>query len=46
MTGNNEMHLKNFPLYQPSGDVRQTPLHMNTKLYPAFCDFIDSSFLD
>lgn len=97
LTGNNDMHLKNFSLYQPSGDVRLTPaydmlnviianptddeelaLTLNgkkkklkdsdfektfetcgipakvfsnlkkkyTKLCPAFCDFIDSSFLD
>lgn len=97
LTGNNDMHLKNFSLYQPSGDVRLTPaydllnvaianpsddeelaLTLNGKkkklrdsdfekafetcgipakvftnlkkkysrLYPAFCNFIDSSFLD
>ena len=97
LTGNNDMHLKNFSLYQPSGDVRLTPaydllnvaianpsddeelaLTLNgkkkklrdsdfekafetcgipakvftnlkkkyTRLYPAFCNFIDSSFLD
>lgn len=97
LTGNNDMHLKNFSLYQPSGDVRLTPaydlqnvaianpsddeelaLTLNgkkkklrdsdfekafetcgipakvftnlkkkySKLYPAFCNFIDSSFLD
>lgn len=97
LTGNNDMHLKNFSLYQPSGDVRLSPaydmlnvaivnpaddeelaLTLNGKkrklkdsdfekafetcgiptkvfsnlkkkyirLYPAFCGFIDSSFLD
>ena len=97
LTGNNDMHLKNFSLYQSSGDVRLTPaydllnvaianpsddeelaLTLNGKkkklrdsdfekafetcgipakvftnlkkkysrLYPAFCNFIDSSFLD
>lgn len=97
LTGNNDMHLKNFSLYQPADDVCLTPaydllnvaianpadeeglaLTLNgkkkklkdadfetafescgitekvftnlkkkyTKLYPTFCDFIDSSFLD
>lgn len=97
LTGNNDMHLKNFSLYQPNCDVRLTPAYdmLNAaianplddeelaltlngkkkklrdtdfektfetcgipakvfsnlkkkyiKLYPAFCDFIDSSFLD
>ena len=97
LTGNNDMHLKNFSLYQPSGDVRLSPaydmlnvaianptddeelaLTLNgkknklkdsdfekafetcgipakvfsnlkkkyTRLHTAFCDFIDSSFLD
>ena len=97
LTGNNDMHLKNFSLYQPNSDVRLTPAYdmLNAaianplddeelaltlngkkkklrdtdfektfetsgipakvfsnlkkkyiKLYPAFCDFIDSSFLD
>ena len=97
LTGNNDMHLKNFSLYQPNSDVRLTPaydmlnaaianplddeelaLTLNGKkkklrdtdfektfetcgipakvfsnlkkkyirLYHAFCDFIDSSFLD
>ena len=97
LTGNNDMHLKNFSLYQPNSDVRLTPaydmlnaaivnplddeelaLSLNGKkkklrdtdfentfetcgipakvfsnlkkkyirLYHAFCDFIDSSFLD
>ena len=97
LTGNNDMHLKNFSLYQPSGAVRLTPaydmlnvvilnpnddeelaLTLNgkkkklkdsdfekafetcgipakvfsnmkkkyTQIYPAFCDFIDTSFLD
>lgn len=97
LTGNNDMHLKNFSLYQPNSDVRLTPaydmlnvsianpaddeelaLTLNGKkkklkdsdfekafetcgipakvfsnlkkkyirLYPAFCDSIDSSFLD
>ncbi len=97
LTGNNDMHLKNFSLFQPSGDVRLAPAYdmLNVaivnpaddeelaltlngrkknlkdsdfekafetcgipakvfsnlkkkyiKLYPAFCDFIDSSFLD
>lgn len=27
LTGNNDMHLKNFSLYQPSGDVRLTPAY-------------------
>ena len=97
LTGNNDMHLKNFSLYQPNGDVRLTPAYdmLNVaivnpaddeelaltlngrkkklkdadferafetcgilakvfvnlkkkyiKLYPKFCNFIDSSFLD
>jgi len=97
LTGNNDMHLKNFSLYQPSGDVRLAPaydmvnvtivnpaddeelaLTLNgkkkkikdsdfekafetsgipakvfanlkkkyIKLFPVFCSFIDSSFLD
>ena len=97
LTGNNDMHLKNFSLYQPNNDVRLTPAYdmLNAaianplddeelaltlngkkkklrdtdfektfetcgiqpkvfsnlkkkyiKFYPAFCDFIDSSFLD
>ena len=97
LTGNNDMHLKNFSLYQPSSDVRLTPAYdmLNVaianpaddeelaltlngkrkeikdsdfektfetcgipakvfsnlkkkyiKLFPAFCGFIDSSFLD
>ena len=97
LTGNNDMHLKNFSLYQANGDVRLTPaydmlnvaianptddeelaLTLNGKkkklrdtdfektfetcgipakvfsnlkkkyirLYPAFCGFIDSSFLN
>jgi len=27
LTGNNDMHLKNFSLYQPSGDVRLVPAY-------------------
>ena len=27
LTGNNDMHLKNFSLYQPSGDVHLTPAY-------------------
>ena len=97
LTGNNDMHLKNFSLYQPSSDVRLAPAYdmLNVaianpaddeelaltlngkrkeikdsdfektfetcgipakvfsnlkkkyiKLFPAFCGFIDSSFLD
>lgn len=97
LTGNNDMHLKNFSLYQPSSDVRLTPAYdmLNVaianpaddeelaltlngkrkeikdsdfektfetcgipakvfsnlkkkyiKLFPTFCGFIDSSFLD
>ena len=97
LTGNNDMHLKNFSLYQPSSDVRLAPAYdmLNVaianpaddeelaltlngkrkeikdsdfektfetcgipakvfsnlkkkyiKLFPTFCGFIDSSFLD
>ena len=27
ITGNNDMHLKNFSLYQPTEDVRLTPAY-------------------